>query len=316
MPHAPIPEVEPVRDASRRLVRALGFMREGLAGTDLPPSAVHALLEADARGTVTAGELADILALEKSSVSRMLGSLQRRGEIAAAPAPDGRTRPIMLTPRGRDTVAAIHDLARRQVAGALGSLKGRQRRTVAEGLGLYADALGAIAATPPSVTIEFGWRPGALARCGEMHACYYARAAGFGPAFEAKILSGLAEFSGRLDRPANGLWLAVRAGEILGTVAIDGEHLGDGAAHLRWFIVDDGCRGMGVGRRLLAEALRFCDQRGVRQTHLWTFPGLDAARHLYEAHGFSLADERPGRQWGGHEVLEQRFVRPIDPSAA
>ena len=34
--------IGPIRDASRRLVRELGFMRATLAGTNLPPSAVHA----------------------------------------------------------------------------------------------------------------------------------------------------------------------------------------------------------------------------------------------------------------------------------
>ena len=39
-----------------------------------------------------------------------------------------------------------------------------------------------------------------------------------------------------------------------------------------------------------------------------TFKGLDAARHLYEAAGFKLAEESEGRQWGS-VVVEQRFVR-------
>ena len=40
-----------------------------------------------------------------------------------------------------------------------------------------------------------------------------------------------------------------------------------------------------------------------------TFRGLDAARKLYEAYGFALAEEWPGRQWG-KQMFEQRFVRP------
>ena len=99
-------------------------------------------------------------------------------------------------------------------------------------------------------------------------------------------------------------------------VAIDGEDLGPGVAYLRWFIVDDGIRGGGIGRKLLSAALEFCDRQGFAEVQLWTFQGLDAARHLYEALGFSLAEERLGRQWG-KEVKEQRFVRrggaPITP---
>jgi len=92
-----------------------------------------------------------------------------------------------------------------------------------------------------------------------MHARYYAREAGFGASFEALVASGLAEFSGRLDRSCNRLWLALQERRIVGTVAIDGEDMGPGIAHLRWFIVDDGVRGGGAGKGLLSAALGFCE---------------------------------------------------------
>ena len=314
MPLALAAQVEAVRTASRQLVRELGFLRDGLAGTTLPPSAVHALLEIEARGRLTAAELAGRLDLDKSSVSRLLRKLVESDALAESRGePDGRTKTLSLTPRGQGMVAGIHDVAARQVAAALGRLAPGERQAVVSGLRLYADALAASRAAPvapaPAITIEPGYRPGALARCAEMHARYYARTVGVGRAFEALVAAGLAEFSARLERPGNGLWLALRGGEVVGTVAIDGEDMGPGIAHLRWFIVKDGARGGGIGRRLLAEALGFCDRQGFAETHLWTFRGLDAARALYEAAGFVLAEQRPGRQWG-EEVLEQRFARP------
>ena len=66
-----------------------------------------------------------------------------------------------------------------------------------------------------------------------------------------------------------------------------------------------------MGRRLLSATLAFADESGFSETQLWTFNGLSAARHLYETHGFSCVEERPGDQWGT-EVLEQRFVRHAD----
>ena len=63
-----------------------------------------------------------------------------------------------------------------------------------------------------------------------------------------------------------------------------------------------------VGARLLGQAVALCDSGLFREAQLWTFQGLDAARCLYEAQGFRLAEARPGAQWG-KEVLEQRFVR-------
>ncbi len=162
---------------------------------------------------------------------------------------------------------------------------------------------------PFPVSIESGYRPGIIGRITEMHALFYARHAGFGRYFESQVAAALASFADRLDNPVNGLWTAVQDGRVAGSVAIDGQDLGGGIAHLRWFIVDDGLRGTGAGRRLLTAALDFCDRQTFTAVHLWTFAGLHAARRLYESTAFTLAEERNGRQWG-ETVREQRFVRP------
>jgi DNA-binding MarR family transcriptional regulator/GNAT superfamily N-acetyltransferase len=299
-----------LRDASRRLVRELGFLRGTLAGTRLPPSAIHALVEIGARGAMTAAELSALLLLEKSSVSRMLQKLVDEGEIAAdAHETDGRAKRLTLTEKGRATLAGIDRFAEAQVSEALARLPATTRACVLTGIAGYADALAARRTTgPDAIAIVPGYRPGLLGAAVEMHARFYARTVGFGAPFERQVAAGMAEFAGRLDEPCNAIWSAVLGDAVVGTVAIDGQDLGQGLAHLRWFIVADGLRGAGIGRRLLAAATAFCDSQAFAETQLWTFRGLDAARRLYEAAGFVLAEEQPGRQWG-EEVLEQRFVR-------
>lgn len=306
--------VEQVRAASRQLVRELGFLRDTLAATDYPPSAVHALLEIGARGAVGASQLADCLQLEKSSVSRMLRKLIAAGELhERASAEDGRAKQLRLSARGRRTLQGIHAFARAQVEAALAPLPAQAQAEIGRGLAHYAAALqarrsGAAPPAPEATRIVAGYRPGAIGRIAEMHAAFYARHAGFGQFFEAKVAAAVAEFSARLEHPGNGVWLAVQEQRIVGAIAIDGQDLGNGEAHLRWFVVDDGLRGSGIGRQLLQQALHFCDGQGFAATRLWTFAGLDAARRLYEAHGFALVQQCAGDQWGA-TVTEQVFVR-------
>ncbi|GAA4333200.1 bifunctional helix-turn-helix transcriptional regulator/GNAT family N-acetyltransferase [Pigmentiphaga soli] len=314
MDQVDIPFIDQIRAASRQIVRELGFMQSTLAATRYPPSAVHAILEVGARRRMTAGQLADCLRLEKSSVSRMVRKLIDAGELKeSVDDADGRIKWLALTAHGRRTRAAIESFARKQVAAALSRLAPAQQDEVAGGLAAYAAALasnrqGAQAPATRPVRIESGYRPGAIGAIVDMHARFYARHSGFGAFFESKVAAGLADFAGRLERPDNGLWLAMDGERIAGSVAIDGEDLGGNQAHLRWFIVDDSLRGTGVGRRLLEQAVGFCDERQFAATQLWTFRGLDAARRLYEAYGFVLAEEFAGQQWGA-QVLEQRFVR-------
>ncbi len=151
-----------------------------------------------------------------------------------------------------------------------------------------------------------GHTPGALGRIAELHALHYSRHWSFGLYFEAKVASGLAEFLPRLDPARDGLWTLRLEGQVMGSIAIDGAKAATEGAHLRWFIVHESLHGQGHGSRLLRTALDFCAACRHPRVFLWTFQGLDPARRLYEKHGFRLAEELPGQQWG-MPVVEQRF---------
>ncbi len=317
MPDIPDALVAQIRTSSRQLVRELGFMGQTLAGTDLHASAVHAIIEIGAANNLTAKQLAEKLLLEKSTVSRILKALKTRGEIRETRSPsDARTKYLCLTSQGGKTLAAIAAFARSRVSAALAQLAPGQAGQIADALQAYAQALQRcrVAATESEncagPEIAAGYAPGLIGDVTRLHSTFYARESGFGATFEATVAEGLANFVPRLINPANQIWHVNVGGNFAGSIAIDSEDLGGAIAHLRWFIVSDAVRGSGVGRRLLRTALDHCDQNGFAQTHLWTFQGLDAARRLYEANGFALAEEQWGSQWGT-KVREQRFVRPL-----
>lgn len=152
-----------------------------------------------------------------------------------------------------------------------------------------------------------GYLPGAIGRVAELHAVHYSSAWQFGLYFEAKVASELAAFLLRFDPLADGFWTVIQDGRVEGSIAIDGARAGAEGAHLRWFILSDALRGRGMGRRLMQEAVDFCRQRAYARIFLWTFRGLEPARHLYEDFGFRLVEQVEGEQWG-RRVLEQRYV--------
>ena len=157
------------------------------------------------------------------------------------------------------------------------------------------------------IVITEGWRPGALGAIITLHAEYYAREWGFGPVFEAKNARELANFMQGYDHDRDRLYLALDGEEIVGSLVIDGGGQSATAAgpRLRWFFLSETCRGLGLGRRLMDEAMRFVESRSNR-CHLTTFAGLDAARALYERAGFRLVEEVVADSWGTR-VTEQRF---------
>ena len=158
----------------------------------------------------------------------------------------------------------------------------------------------------PEIEIAKGYVPGALGRVAELHSTYYHKHWGFGLFFEVKVAEELSEFLKRYDESRDGFWTALVDGRVEGSITIDGIHAESQGAHLRWFILSDAWRGKGAGNRLINTALSFCRSKGYPKVYLWTFEGLNAARHLYEKGGFKLAEAHKGTQWGT-EVNEQRF---------
>lgn len=156
------------------------------------------------------------------------------------------------------------------------------------------------------IKIVKGYVPGAIGRVAELHGAYYHAHWGFGLFFEAKVAVELSDFLRRYDENRDGFWTVLAGARIEGSITIDGIHGGREGAHLRWFILSDALRGKGAGNQLIDTAVSFCRSRGYPKIYLWTFKGLDVARHLYEKAGFRLVETQKGTQWG-KTVDEQRF---------
>ncbi|MBO6891123.1 MAG: MarR family transcriptional regulator [Roseibium sp.] len=305
--------VNDIRAASRQLVREFGFLDKTIAGTDLSGSGVHAVLEIGLNPGITAKEIAAKLKLEKSTVSRLLKSLEQRGDVVQTRSEtDGRVFGLSLTTTGRETFAAIDQFGNNQAHSALARLKGNDPQTVASAMTAYADALSdrdaETSETPCQIEIVEGYQTGMIGDISAMHGRTHGPIVGMGPTFESVVAKAMSEFMPRVHRPMNNSWSVVDNGEVIGSISIDGEDLDGNVAHLRWFILSERLRGKGLGKVLLKKAIDHCDDLGFQEIHLWTLKGLDAARSLYERAGFELADEYIGDQWG-KAVTEQMFVR-------
>jgi DNA-binding MarR family transcriptional regulator len=70
----------------------------------------HILLELEARGSSSVGELADALELDPSTMSRTADSLVRSGLVSRADDPDNRRRQILgLSPEGKEKADVINE---------------------------------------------------------------------------------------------------------------------------------------------------------------------------------------------------------------
>ncbi len=155
----------------------------------------------------------------------------------------------------------------------------------------------------PPITIRTDLRPDDVGRIVSFHGVIYAREYGFDPTFEAYVAGPLAAFvQSRSGRER--LWIAETGEQLVGCIAI--VKRSPDLAQLRWFLVHPACRGEGLGKRLLGDAIDFCRTCGYQTVTLWTVAGLAAAAHLYRSAGFRKVEEKPGHLWGV-DVVEERY---------
>lgn len=160
----------------------------------------------------------------------------------------------------------------------------------------------------PSITIRTGLRPGDLGEVVRLHGVLYAREYGFDHTFEAYVAGPLAEFAGG-PTTRQRIWLAERAGRLVGSIAI--ATATPTVAQLRWFLVEPEARGIGLGRRLLSEAIAFSRAAGYETIMLWTVSTLEVATHLYRAAGFRKVEAVQGTRWGV-DLIEERYELTLE----
>ncbi|MEW6533264.1 MAG: GNAT family N-acetyltransferase [Thermodesulfobacteriota bacterium] len=157
------------------------------------------------------------------------------------------------------------------------------------------------------MSVEFtGYYPGVIGKVVELHAVYYHQHWDFDVSFETQVGRELSDFMADFRQDRDFFSAALADETFAGAIAIDGKSAQTEGARLRWFIVNPEFQGLGIGKALISQAVDFCRGAGFSRVFLWTFRGLDTARHLYEREGFVLTEEHEVSQWG-NIIKEQRF---------
>jgi DNA-binding MarR family transcriptional regulator/GNAT superfamily N-acetyltransferase len=298
-----------VRAFNRFYTQRIGMLREHLLGSPFALTGVRVLYELahwPARAEPpTASVLAARLALDEGYLSRTLRGFGERGLVHKKTLPgDGRRKALALSERGRQLFATLDARSRAEVAAMLDKLpKGAQLRLVRamQDIGELLDG----ARSEPGTRAPYVLRPpqpGDLGWIVHRHGVLYAQEYGYDESFAALVAEIAARFVQRFDPKRERCWVAERDGEVVGSVFVVKKS--PSVAKLRLLYVEPHARGVGIGRRLVDECVRFARAAGYRKLTLWTQNDLHAARHLYALAGFRRGGVEAHESFGKKLVAE------------
>ncbi len=304
--------VEAVRRFSRFYTRQVGVLHEGYNGSEFSLTEARIIYELAHREAATASDLAKYLGVDPGYLSRLLKNLQERGVVRRQASDlDARQYLLGLTELGQQRFAELNARSRSDMARMLSALTPRQQERLMQAMSEIESLLSAAPERSASYILR-PHQPGDIGWAVQRHGELYAQEYGFDDTFEALAAEIGSKFLKEFDPKRERAWIAEKDGENIGFVMLVKKT--DEVAKLRMLLVDPKARGLGIGKRLVEECIRFARQRGYKKITLWTNDILVTAIHIYKQCGFRLVAEERHHSFG-HEMVGQTWELDLSVAA-
>ncbi len=288
-------QVSAIRAFNRFYTRKIGVV-DGMASSPFSLAEARVLYELAHREQPTATDIRKELGLDAGYMSRILRDFARRRLVTREQSrADERQRILSLTTKGRREFVSLNESSNRDVAATLEELSPTARKQLVDAVERVGRLLGnkADLRTPYLLRPH---QPGDLGWIVHRQAILYAEEYGWDGTYEALAAEVVAQFIKNYDPKRERAWVAEKDGERVGAVFVAKES--DKTAKLRLLHVEAEARGLGIGKRLVGECVRFARQAGYQKMTLWTQSILRAARHIYKEAGFQVVREERHHSFG------------------
>jgi DNA-binding MarR family transcriptional regulator/GNAT superfamily N-acetyltransferase len=289
-------QVAAMRRFNRFYTRRIGVLDEGVLESPFTLAEARVLYELAQRDDWSATELGEELRLDPGYLSRVLRRLRDRGLVERRPsAVDGRQSLLSLSKDGSRAFRKLDEESRSEIQAILAAHAPDDRARLIRAMEVIESLLG----TADESRVPYILRapePGDLGFIVHRHGALYAQEYNFDEQFEALVAEIVAEFVKDFDPRAERCWVAEKDGEVVGSVFV--VRKSKTVAKLRLLLVEPKARGLGIGKRLVDECIRFAQRVGYKKMTLWTNDVLYAARRIYERAGFELVAEEAHHSFG------------------
>lgn len=310
-PPYPDDPVQALRRFNRFFTAEIGVVNEHLVDSEFSLSEMRVLYELAHRDQPTAGALCKELGLDAGYLSRILGAFEKRGLLARTESKaDARQNLLSLTALGRKTFSPLESRWQQQMVHLLNNISFTDRKRLVAAMHTIEAVLGGKQQVTPSYLLR-PHRAGDMGWVVQRHGVLYSQEYGYDERMEAFCAEIVAHFVLNFDPRREACWIAEKDGENVGSVFVVGKAKGKAksttVAQLRLLLVEPSARGLGIGKRLVEECVRFAWQVGYKKMILWTQSELHAARHLYEQAGFAVVDRKRHDSFGRKGLVAETW---------
>ena len=285
-----------IRRFNRFYTVKLGVLSETFLNTPFSLTECRVLQALAHRDGATATWLGRELDLDPGYLSRLLRDFERQGLIRRSPSlQDARQAMISLTAAGREAFEPLDRASHTAVHGMLAPLAESDQERLVAAMRVIGGLLGEEQERVPAFVLR-AHRAGDMGWIVDRHGALYGQEYGLNYKMEAYVADVVAKFLHDFEPAREHCWIAEQDGQRIGSVFIVKES--DTVARLRMLIVEPKARGLGVGRRLVEECIRFSRQAGYSEIVLWTHSILTAARRIYDSVGFVIEDTETHDEFG------------------
>jgi DNA-binding MarR family transcriptional regulator/GNAT superfamily N-acetyltransferase len=288
--------VAAIRAFNRFYTRKLGVLDQHLGKSPFSLSEARVLYELAHRDDLAAKEIGIELGLDPGYLSRIVQSFDEQGLISRKPlASDRRQVRLSLTAKGRQTFAKLNLGSQNEVSAMLARLAPGDGGRLTQAMATIQNML----EPRPGVRAPFLLRSHRVGDMGwviSRQSIAYAEEYGWDTGYEALVAEICAEFIRNYDPGREHCWIAEAGGEPLGSVFL--VKASDDVARLRLLLVEKKARGLGVGRALVEQCIRFAREKRYTRMTLWTQSILTAARGIYQSAGFRCVKEEKHHSFG------------------
>jgi DNA-binding MarR family transcriptional regulator/GNAT superfamily N-acetyltransferase len=304
-----LPEAEArvaaVRRFNRFYTRQIGVLQEGLLDSPFSLTEVRVLYELAHHQGVTATELCATLNLDAGYLSRILRKFEKRAWIRRQPsASDRRQSLLTLTNKGSAEFLPLEERSNQHVKRMLAEMSPEAQHQLIRSMQEVERVLCPQEENPQPYLLR-SQQPGDMGWVVYRHGVLYSQEYRYDERFEALVAEIVAEFIQNFDAHHERCWIVERNGERVGSVFLVRKSAG--VAKLRLLLVEPSARGLGIGKRLVLECVRFARQVGYKKMILWTQSELLSARKIYERAGFHLTEKKPHQSWGRKDLVAETW---------